>query len=103
MRRPLAAALALAAGTALLAASCGGGGSSGGTAADGAPAPGTLEALWRAPGEDVAVVAGTSDHAVGRNRVSFLVVDKQSRLVERPTARVWVSRGLKRKPFVSIT
>jgi len=67
-----------------------------------APA-GTLEALWRAPGEDVAVVAGTSDHEVGRNRVSFLVVDKQSRVVERPTARVWISRGLKRPPFATAT
>jgi hypothetical protein len=95
--------MALAAGTALLAASCGGRGEPGGTEADGAPASGTLEALWRAPGEDVAVVAGTSDHAVGRNRVSFLVVDKQSRLVERPTARVWVSRSLKRKPFAETT
>ena len=31
---------------------------------------------WRAPGEDVAVVAGTSDYEPGRNRVSFLIVDK---------------------------
>ena len=61
--------------------------------------PETLEALWRAPGEDVAVVAGTSDHGVGKHRVSFLVVDKQSRLVERPTARVWIARGLKQPPF----
>lgn len=69
----------------------------------GEPEPGTLEALWRAPGEDLAVVAGTSDHEVGRNRVSFLVVDKQSRLVERPTARVWIARGLERRPFARAT
>lgn len=67
------------------------------------PAARTLEALWRAPGEDVAVVAGTSDREVGRNRVSFLVVDKQSRLVERPAARIWISRGLKRPPFATGT
>jgi len=65
--------------------------------------PDSLESLWRAPGEDVAVVAGTSDHAVGVNRISFLVVDKQGRVVERPTARVWVSRGLKQAPFAETT
>lgn len=90
----------IAAGAGLLAAGCGGGdGAKEATTTDGRPAAGTLEALWRAPGEDVAVVAGTSDHAVGTNRVSFLVVDKQSRLVERPTARVWVARGLAQAPF----
>ena len=103
MRRPLSAALILAVGTLL--AGCGGSGEAGDAASGttGTPAGGTLEALWRAPGEDVAVVAGTSDHTVGENRVSFLVVDKQSRLVERPTARVWVSRGLKQRPFARTT
>ncbi len=67
-----------------------------------APA-GTIESMWRAPGEDVAVVPGTSDFMVGANRVSFLIVDKQSRLVERPTARVWISRGLKQAPFAQTT
>jgi hypothetical protein len=97
-------AVVLAACTALLGASCGGTSDdpAEGTTTQAAPAEsGTLEALWRAPGEDVAVVAGTSDHQVGRNRVSFLVVDKQGRLVERPTARIWVSRGLKRPPFAT--
>jgi hypothetical protein len=103
MRRPLAAAFALAAGTALLAASCGGSVGSDANDAEEASPAGTLEALWRAPGEDVAVVAGTSHHSAGRNRVSFLVVDKQSRVVERPTARIWVARGLKRKPFAQTT
>jgi hypothetical protein len=64
---------------------------------------GTIESMWRAPGEDVAVVPGTSDFAVGTNRVSFLIVDKQSRLVEQPTARVWISRGLKQAPFAQTT
>ena len=52
-------------------------------------------------GQDVAVVPGTSDYAPGVNRVSFLVVDKQSRLIERPTARVWISPGLKLEPSPS--
>jgi hypothetical protein len=103
VRRPFAPALVLAFATLL--AGCGGSGEAVDEASGttGTPAGGTLEALWRAPGEDVAVVAGTSDHAVGENRVSFLVVDKQSRLVERPTARVWVSRGLKQRPFARTT
>ena len=106
MRRPAAAWLVLAL-AAALASGCSGSGDDGGaaatdTAATTLPAE-TLEALWRAPGEDVAVVAGTSDHQVGVNRISFLVVDKQGRVVERPTARVWVSRGLKQPPFAETT
>ena len=46
---------------------------------------------------------GTSDFGPGTNRVSFLVVDKQSKLIERPTARVWISRGLKQKPYAQTT
>ena len=65
--------------------------------------PGTLEALWRRPGEDVAIIPGTSDYGPGRNRVSFLVVDKQSQLIERPTAHVWVARGLRQKPYAETT
>jgi hypothetical protein len=84
---------------------CGGSDSSGvdSAATSTATATDTLEALWRAPGEDVAVVAGTSDHQVGVNRISFLVVDKQGRVVERPTARVWVARGLKQAPYAETT
>ena len=49
------------------------------------------------------IVPGTSDYGTGENRVSFLVVDKQSQLIERPTARVWIARGLKQKPFAETT
>jgi hypothetical protein len=45
-------------------------------------------------------VPGTSDYAPGANRISFLVVDTQSRLIETTTARVWVARGLQEKPFL---
>jgi len=102
VRRP-AAAWILALFAAALVGGCGGSGGS--SAAETAPtATGeTLEALWRAPGADLAVVPGTSDYAVGRNRVSFLIVDKQSRLVERPTARVWIAHGLKERPFAKTT
>jgi hypothetical protein len=89
----------------MLAAGCGGSGADDGSASGTttAAAARTLEGLWRAPGEDVAVVAGTSDHRVGSNRISFLVVDKQGRVVERPTARVWLARGLKQAPFAETT
>ena len=49
------------------------------------------------------MVPGTSDHEVGKNRISFLVVDKQGQVVERPTARVWLSRGLKEVPIAQTT
>jgi hypothetical protein len=107
VRRPFAAAIVVALGTGLLAASCGG--SSDGVAA-GETTPSTtsasgptIEELYRAPGEDVAAVPGTSDNAVGSNRISFLIVDKQSKLIERPTARVWLAKGLKQVPFAETT
>jgi hypothetical protein len=101
--RSLAAAVVIGLGVALLAASCGGSSNSTSGATTSGSSEETLEQLWRAPGEDVAVVAGTSDHAVGTNRISFLVVDKQSRLVERPTARVWIARGLEQVPYATTT
>jgi hypothetical protein len=63
----------------------------------------TLEARWRAPGEDVAVVPGTADFGPGKVRYTFLVVDGQSRLVTRPTAKIWLARGLKEAPFATTT
>ena len=102
--RPAAALTAL---LCVLLAGCGGSGGQGADSSaastNGTTPSGSIEALFRAPGEDVAVVAGTSDYAPGQNRVSFLVVDGKSRLVERPTARVWVARGLKQAPFLEAT
>jgi hypothetical protein len=60
----------------------------------------TLEELWRAPGDDVAVIPGTANHEPGNVRVSFLVVDADGRVVTLPTARVWVSEALDRTPFL---
>ncbi len=91
-----AAALALA--VSCLAAGCGGS-----SDVREEPEVGTLEALWRAPGPDVAIVPGAADFAPGRVRLSFLVVDDEGRVVTRPTARVWVARGLKEKPFAEAT
>jgi hypothetical protein len=84
----------------LVVAGCGG--SSGGSSTAGAT-PGTIDALWRAPGEDVGLIQGTSDYAPGRVRVSFLVVRGNGRLVERPRARIWLAAGRNRKPFLTGT
>ena len=60
----------------LVAAGCGGSG--GDTETAGVPGGGdTLEELWQAPGEDVAVIPGTANHMPGDVRVSFLVVDSK--------------------------
>ena len=61
----------------------------------------TLEELWRAPGDDVAVIPGTENHEPGVVRVSFLVVDGEGAPVTLPTARVWVSNALDEQPFLS--
>ena len=82
----------------LTVSACGGSGS---IADDGSAAGAqTLEQLWRAPGDDVAVVPGTSTYEPGRIRVSFLVLDSEGRSVIEPTAQVWVARGLEKRPFI---
>jgi hypothetical protein len=60
----------------------------------------TLEELWRAPGDDVAVIPGTENHEPGDVRVSFLVVDAEGAVVALPTARVWVANALDAAPFL---
>lgn len=87
--RPAAALVAT--GFALVLAGCGtSGGTSAGTsttttatAETSAAPPGTPEALWRGPGENVAVVPGTSDDGPGVNGASFLVVVKKKAAVEK--------------------
>ena len=96
-------AAALSAVSCLLLAGCGGSGAST-EAADSVLGGGkTLEQLWRAPGDDVAVVPGTDHYAPGDVRVSFLVVDASGREVVLPTAHVWLSRGMDRTPFLEST
>ncbi len=92
-------ALALLAVACLLFIGCGGSGDEPETSA--VPGGGdTLEELWRAPGDDVAVIAGTESHEPGDVRVSFLVVDSQGEVSLLPTARVWVARALDAAPFL---
>jgi hypothetical protein len=90
------AAAALTALSCALLAACGGSDESSSTAPEGA----TLEQLWRMPGDDVAVIAGTANHEPGDVRVSFLVVDAENAVVALPTARVWVSRALDEPPLL---
>lgn len=63
----------------------------------------TLEALWRAPGEDVAITPGSADFGPGRVRLTFLIIDGQGGVVTRPSARIWIARGLKEQPFARTT
>jgi len=60
----------------------------------------TLEELWRAPGDDVAVIPGTESHEPGNVRISFLVADAEGLPVTLPTARVWVAKALEARPFL---
>ena len=90
---------ALALGLLLSAPGCGSNNAASTT--EGAPRSGSLEALWKRPGEDVGLVMGTSDYAPGPVRVSFLVLTHRARPVEQPTARVWVSRALDQPPFLT--
>ena len=69
---------ALTALSCLLLAGCGGSDSEPSTE-PGAGA--TLEELWRAPGDDVAVIPGTENYEPGDVRVSFLVVDAEGAVV----------------------
>jgi hypothetical protein len=80
---------------ALLLAGCGGGGGNKEAKA------GTLASVLARPGPDVALVQGTSDYAVGELRVTFLVIDRQARLITRPRARVLVGRSLDSVPLVT--
>jgi hypothetical protein len=82
----------------LVVAGCGGSGESGDEAAEG-----SLESLWKRPGEDVGLIQGTSDYAAGEIRVSFLVVAGNGRLVERPRARVWLAPGRDAAPVQETT
>jgi hypothetical protein len=64
---------------------------------------GSLDAVVARPGEDVGVVAGSSDFSVGEVRYSFLVIRRNARPVERPHARVWVARSRSGRPFEQAT
>ena len=98
--RPRAALTAV---SCLLLAGCGGGGDEASTAGATPGSGETLQELWKAPGDDVAIIPGTKNHEPGAVRVSFLVADSEGRLVITPTAHVWVAKDLDAKPFLETT
>ncbi len=51
----------------------------------------------------MAITPGDADFAPGPIRFSFLVIARDGRVVLRPTASVWLSRGLKEPPFQRAT
>ena len=55
------------------------------------------------PAKTLRIVPGTADFGPGNVRLSFLVVDSQSRVVTRPKAKVWLAHDLKGKPFLTTT
>jgi hypothetical protein len=61
---------------------------------------GTLGAILSRPGLDVALTPGTSDYSVGPVRVSFLIIDRQGRVISQPRARVWVARSFDDAPLL---
>jgi hypothetical protein len=65
----------------------------------GAPAPGSLQALWDQSGESVGLISGTTDYSPRDLRISFLVVDNRGRVIAPPKARFWIARSLLSKPF----
>jgi hypothetical protein len=69
----------------------------------GSSGPKTLDALWHGPGEQVSIVAGTSDYAPGDVRLSFLVVDHNGKPVYTPRATVWLAPKLKAAPVQRTT
>ena len=85
--------IALAAALALLLAACGGGAGGGSTSSPETTASAQLpdwvkSALGEKNGPDVAATMGSSDFAVGENRMVFLVVRENGALVQTPTAMV---------------
>jgi hypothetical protein len=101
VHRALAIGLAAAVAALLAVAGCGGGGGGAAVVEPAEPAPpstpppaGSIQALLdEDPREDSALVFGTSDFAVGSNRISFLLVDSRGELVEAPAARVRLAAG----------
>jgi hypothetical protein len=82
---------------------CGGSDDGGAASGPASVAGDTLEELWRAPGDDVAITPGTKTFVPGDVRVSFIVVDSEGRVALAPTAKVLVARGLDQPPFAETT
>jgi hypothetical protein len=56
------------------------------------------ERLEGKEGKILGVIFGTADHAIGQNRISFVVVRRDNSIVQVPQADVYVGRQQARKP-----
>ena len=63
----------------------------------------TLGAIWNRGGPAVALIPGTGDYAAGDLRITFLVVDRRGRVIDRPRSRFWIARGRDDVPFAQTT
>lgn len=61
----------------------------------------TIQNLWKAPGEDVAITPGTFGHGTGLVRFSFLIIRNNGQPVFRPKARFWIARDREAAPFAT--
>jgi hypothetical protein len=73
--------------------------SCGSTSSSSSSADGSIAALLKRPGPDVAVTAGAGSFVPGPVRFPFLVIDNHGRPIYRPKAHVWVATGRNAKPF----
>ena len=64
---------------------------------------GSLDRLWRAGGEAVGLINGTSDYAPGDLRFSFLVIRRDARPVYESRALVYVARSQGSRPFARVS
>jgi hypothetical protein len=109
MSRPIVAvcALSCALSAGFLLAGCGSSGQSPSAAKPAATtsvSPGASGSLQSLAGTTpIGIVPGTQDFQPGRNRVSFLIIDRKSRAISTPTARVWVATSLSARPFEQTT
>jgi hypothetical protein len=88
---------------ALLGSIVAGCGSSAGHQRGASAAPGSLDALWRAGGQSVGLISGTSDYSPGVVRISFLVVRRDARPVYARHALVYVARSRMARPFERVS
>lgn len=65
------------------------------------PPAGSIQAHLDRPGQDVALTPGTSGYVPGPIRVTFLVIRHDGSVVERPTAKVWIAKDLRARPYAT--
>jgi len=59
--------------------------------------------MLKTPGPNVALTMGADSFVPGSVRFPYMVLRNDARVVERPTARVWIASGRDQKPFAQTT